>query len=315
MAPPWKIVFFGTPSFAAPTLKALLNGPDEVVAVVTQPDRRKGRGQKVAATPVKKLALEHGLTVLQPESVKEEPFIENITNRHSDLFVVVAYGQILPRPVLAIPKHGAVNVHASLLPRYRGAAPIAWAILRGEEETGVTTMMMDEGMDTGAILLQQRNPIEERETGESLHDRLSSLGADVLQKTVEGLKAGTIHPIPQDHSQATYAPSIKKEDGAIDWRKEAREIDRQVRALTPWPGAFTRWDGKFLKIYKGDVRQGPPRGKTGTAVWVGADFIEVQTGRDLFLIQEVQVEGGKRVAIRDFLPGHPIPVGTTFSSF
>jgi len=174
-------------------------------------------------------------------------------------------------------------------------------------------MMMDEGMDTGAILLQERSPIGGRETGESLHDRLSSLGAEVLLKTVEGLKAGAIHPTPQDHSKATYAPSIRKEDGAINWTKEAQEIDRQVRAFNPWPGAFTRWDEKVVKICKGDVRQGPPRGKAGTALWVGADFVEVQTGKGFFRIQEVQVEGGRRMGIRDFLSGHSIPVGTTFS--
>ena len=313
MAPPWKIVFFGTPSFAIPTLKGLLEGPDEIVAVVTQPDRAKGRGQKVTPTPVKELALRHGLTVLQPERVKEETFLENIGNIQPDLFVVVAYGQILPKSLLTIPKHGAVNVHASLLPRYRGAAPISWAILKGEEVTGVTTMFMDEGMDTGGILLQAKIPIGERETGESLHERLALLGAKLLRETVEGMKTAAVRPTPQDHSQATYAPSIKKEDGSIDWKKEAREIDRQVRALNPWPGAFTRWDGKFLKIYKGEAREGLPRGNTGAVTWVGADFIEVETGRNSFLIQEVQLEGGKRMDIRDFLSGHPIPVGTTFS--
>ena len=180
MRPPWKIIFFGTPPFAIPALKGLLEGPDPVVAVVTQPDRRKGRGQKVIPTPVKELAVQHGLTVLQPERVKEETFLERIKNIHPDLFVVVAYGQILPKSLLAIPKHGAVNVHGSLLPKYRGAAPIPWAILKGEEVTGVTTMMMDEGMDTGGILLQAKIPIGEKETGESLHDRMALSGALLL---------------------------------------------------------------------------------------------------------------------------------------
>jgi methionyl-tRNA formyltransferase len=312
MRPPWKIIFFGTPSFALPALKGLLEGPDPVVAVVTQPDRRKGRGQKVIPTPVKELALQHGLTVLQPERVKEETFLERIKNIYPDLFVVVAYGQIFPKSLLVLPKHGAVNVHGSLLPKYRGAAPIPWAILEGEEVTGVTTMMMDEGMDTGGMLLQAKIPIGERETGESLHDRMALSGALLLTETVQGMKTGTIHPTPQDPTLATYAPSIKKEDGTIDWKREAREIDRQVRALNPWPGAFTRWDGKFLKIYKGEVRKERPRGKAGTVAWVGADFIEVETGKDSFLIQEVQLEGGKKMDARNFLSGHPIPVGTTF---
>jgi methionyl-tRNA formyltransferase len=309
---PWKIIFFGTPPFALPTLKILIEGPDPVVAVVTQPDRRKGRGQKVAPTHVKELALRHSLTVLQPERVKEETFLRDIGTLQPDLFVVVAYGEILPEALLALPKNGAVNVHASLLPKYRGAAPISWAILKGEEVTGVTTMMMDEGMDTGDILLQAKLSIGQRETGASLYERLASLGVPLLKETLEGMKAGTIRPTPQDHTLASYAPSIKKEDGSIDWKREAREIDRQVRALNPWPGAFTRWEGKFLKIYKGEVREERPKGKTGAVSWVGADFIGVETGKDSFLIQEVQLEGGKRMSARDFLSGHPISVGTTF---
>jgi methionyl-tRNA formyltransferase len=309
---PWKIVFFGTPPFALPTLKGLIGGLDPVVAVVTQPDRRKGRGQRVIPTPVKELAVHHDLPVLQPEKVNEETFLERIKNIHPDLFVVVAYGQILPKALLALPKHGAVNVHGSLLPKYRGAAPIPWAILKGDEVTGVTTMMMDEVMDTGDILLQTKIPIGGRETGESLHDRMALSGSLLLRETVQGMKTGTVHPLPQDPVLATYAPSIRKEDGTIDWKEEAREIDRQVRAFNPWPGAFTRWDGKFLRIYKGEVREERPRGKAGAVAWVGADFIEVQTGKDSFLIHEVQLEGGKRMDARDFLSGHPIPVGTTF---
>jgi len=312
MIPPWKIVFFGTPSFALPTLKDLLEGPDDVIAVVTQPDRRKGRGQRVSPSPVKELALQHGVPVFQPEIVKEGSFLEEIRKTHPDLFVVVAYGQILPQSLLTIPKRGAVNVHASLLPKYRGAAPIAWAILKGEGVTGVTTMMMDEGMDTGAILLQAKVPVGERETGESLHDRLALLGSQLLRETVERLKAATIDPRPQDHSQATYAPSIRKEEGSVDWKMDAGEIDRKVRALNPWPGVFTRWGGKFLKIYKGEVREGSAKGQAGTVVWVGADFIEVETGRGSFLVEEIQMEGKKRMGVRDFLAGHPIPVGTTF---
>jgi len=309
---PWRIVFFGTPSFALPTLQTLFERSDEVVAVVTQPDREKGRGRKIVFSPVKELALRYHLTPLQPERVKEEPFQEALRGLQPDLIVVVAFGQILPKSILKIPKYGAINVHASLLPKYRGAAPIARAILNGEKITGITTMVMDEGMDTGDILLQVETPIKIEETCETLHDRLASLGAQLLRETLEKIKAGNIRPIPQDHSKATYAPPLKKEDGHIDWKKGANEIDRQVRAFNPWPGAFTKLDDQWLKIYKGEVRERTLTGKAGTVVWVGSDFIEVETGKDSFRIKEVQLEGRRRMAIRNFLSGHSIPVGTVF---
>jgi len=310
--PPWRIVFFGTPSFALPTLRTLFEGSDEVIAVVTQPDREKGRGRKVVISPVKELALQHGLKPLQPERAKGEAFQEALKILQPDLFVVAAYGQILPKSILSIPKYGAVNVHASLLPKYRGAAPIAWAILNGEKVTGVTTMMMDEGMDTGDILLQAEIPIGNEETCERLHDRLASSGAQLLSKTLEKMKAGEIRPIPQDHTKATYAPPLKKEDGYIDWRKGAWEIDRQIRAFNPWPGAFAKWGDQLLKIFKGEIKEGTLTGKPGAVVWIGSDFIEVETGEGLLRIQEVQLEGRKRMNLRDFLLGHPILGGTVF---
>ena len=311
-APPWRIVFFGTPSFAIPTLKSLLAGSDKVVGVVTQPDREKGRGRKVIFSPVKDLALQHHFIPLQPEKAKEEAFQEAVRDLQPDIMVVVAYGQILPKSILNIPKYGAINVHASLLPKYRGAAPIAWAILNGEKVTGVTTMMMDEGMDTGDLLLQREIPMGDGETCETLQDRLASAGAQLLFETLEKMKVGNIRPIPQDHSKATYAPPLKKEDGHIDWRKGAREIDRQVRAFNPWPGAFTRWGDQLLKIFKGEIRGRRPTGKEGAVVWVGSDFVEVETGEDSFLIKEVQLEGRRKMTLRDFLSGHQIPVGTVF---
>jgi methionyl-tRNA formyltransferase len=283
-----------------------------VAAVVTQPDREKGRGRKVVESTVKELALQHGLPLLQPEKVKEEAFREALRNFRPDLVVVVAYGQILPKSILNIPAYGAVNVHASLLPKYRGAAPIAWAILNGEKVTGVTTMIMDEGMDTGGILLQREIPIGGEETCETLHDRLASLGGQLLLETLAKMKEGAIRPVAQDHSKATYAPPFKKEDGHIDWSKEAGEIDRRIRAFNPWPGAFTKLDQQLLKIYKGEIRQKEPTGKAGTVVWVGSDFIEVETGRGSFLIKEIQLEGRRKMTIREFLSGHPIPVGTVF---
>ena len=309
---PRRIVFFGTPSFALPTLRGLLEGPDEVVGVVTQPDREKGRGRKVVVSPVKELAFQQGLTLLQPEKVKEETFQEVARGLKPDFFVVVAYGQILPKSLLNIPKYGAVNVHASLLPRYRGAAPIAWAILKGEKVTGVTTMVMDEGMDTGDILLQTEVPISDEETCETLHDRLALLGAQLLLKTLEKMETGNVRPILQDHSKATYAPPLKKEDGYIDWKREAAEIDRQVRAFNPWPGAFTKWGDRSLRIYRGGIRERMPAGKAGGVVWVGSDFIEVEAGKDSYLIEEVQLEGRKKMTVREFLSGHPISAGAVF---
>jgi methionyl-tRNA formyltransferase len=307
--PSWRIVFFGTPSFALPSLETLIQGSDKVVAVVTQPDREKGRGRKVIASPVKELALRKGLSILQPEKVKEVSFQEKLKGFGADLFVVAAYGQILPKTVLDLPKCGAMNIHASLLPKYRGSAPIAWTILNGEKKTGITTMLMDEGMDTGDILLQSEIPIHEDETTETLHDRLASLGAQLLSETLEKMKKGEIHPTPQDHSKATYAPMLKKEDGEIDWTKGAEEIDRQVRAFHPWPGAYTEWQGQILKIYKGEVRKGKAAGKAGTVLWVGTDFIEIETEKDSYLLKEVQLEGKRRMSMRDFLSGHPISVG------
>jgi len=314
IASPWRIIFFGTPDFAIPSLRGLLEGRDEVVAVVTQPDRSKGRGRKVIPPPVKEFALQKEITPFQPEKVKEEWFQDILKGLHPDLFVVVAFGQILPRSVLIIPKYGGINLHASLLPKYRGAAPIAWAILNGEKVTGVSTMMMDEGMDTGEILLQAEVPIGEEETAETLHDKLASLGAQLLMETLEKMKKGDLCPIPQDHSKATFAPPLKKEDGWIDWKKEAEKISRQVRAFNPWPGAFTEWSGHLLKIFLGEVRHGTPKGETGEVLWVGSDFIEVETGKGSFLIKEVQLEGKRRMGVRDFLSGHPISVGTVFPS-
>jgi methionyl-tRNA formyltransferase len=305
----WRILFFGTPSFALPSLETLIQGSDEVVAVVTQPDREKGRGRKVIAPPVKDVALQKGICVLQPEKVKEGSFYEKLKGLEADLFVVAAYGQILPKTILDLPKYGAMNIHASLLPKYRGSSPIAWAILNGEKKTGITTMLMDEGMDTGDILLQSEIPIHEDETTEMLQDRLASLGAQLLSETLEKMKKGEIHPTPQDHSKATYAPMLKKEDGQIDWTRRAEEIDRQVRAFHPWPGAYTEWQGQILKIYEGKVREGRAAGKAGTVLWVGTDFIEIETGKDSYLLKEVQLEGKRRMSVRDFLSGHPISIG------
>jgi len=310
----WRIVFFGTPAFAIPSLERLLQGSDEIVAVVTQPDRERGRGRKKSPSPVKELALQHRIPLFQPEKVKESSFVEAMRDLKPDLFVVVAFGQILPKSLLEIPKYGAVNVHGSLLPQYRGAAPIAWAILRGETKTGITTMLMDEGMDTGNILMQEEIPIKKEDTGETLQEKLSSLGARVLMETVARMKEGCLSPSPQDDSKATYAPPLKKEDGQIDWKRSAEEIHLKIRAFNPWPGAFTGWENRLLKIYQGEVRKGLSQAQAGSVIWVGTDFIEVATGEGSLLIKEVQMEGKRRMCVRDFLSGHRISVGTVFSS-
>ncbi len=308
----WRIIFFGTPSFALPSLSALLQGPDQVVAVVTQPDRKKGRGQKLSPSRVKVFALEKGINVFQPEKVKEESFQEKLRALHPHLIVVSAFGQILPKSILDLPNYGCINLHASLLPKYRGAAPIPWAILNGEEVTGVTIMKMDEGMDTGDILSQSEVLIERGETSETLERKLSHLGAKLLVETIGKMKKGEISPIPQDHTQATYAPMVKKDDGKIDWKRDAEFIDRQVRAFNPWPGAFTRWNHRLLKIFRGGVRNHPSPGEPGRVIWVASDFIEVATGKDSFIIQEVQLEGKRRMGVHEFLLGHPVPVGAFF---
>jgi methionyl-tRNA formyltransferase len=312
MTSAWRIVFFGTPSFAVPVLESLIGGPDEVVAVVTQPDRGSGRGQKLAFSPVKETALRHGLPLFQPEKVRPPAFMEEIRGYRPDVLVVAAFGQILPAALLSVPARGSINVHASLLPRYRGASPIVWAILRGETMTGVTTMLMDAGMDTGDILLQKETPIGPSDTGETLHDRLAVLGAGLLRETLEGLKTGTVRPRPQDGTAATYAPLLKKEDGRIDWGKGAVEIDRQVRAFTPWPGALACYEGKLLKVVRGEAREKAAGSGPGTVLWVGGDFIEVAAGQGVYLLREVQPEGKRKMAIRDFLQGHPISPGTVF---
>jgi len=312
MTSPWRIVFFGTPSFAIPCLENLMDGPDQVVAVVTQPDRKRGRGRKKTPSPVKELSLRYGIDLFQPERVKETSFVQTMKSLTPDLFVVVAFGQILPLSLLEVPRFGAINVHGSLLPSYRGAAPIAWAILRGEEKTGITTMLMDEGMDTGDILIQAEIPIDREDTGETLQKKLSFLGAQLLMETVERMKSGSLSPRPQDHSKATYAPPLKKEDGRIDWKKKGEEINLQIRALNPWPAAFTHWERGLLKIYRGEVRPGTSPQAPGSILWVGSDFIEVATGDGSFLIKEVQPEGKRKMSARDFLSGHRVSIGTFF---
>ena len=304
----WRIIFMGTPEFACPTLQTLLDRTENVVAVFTQPDRPKGRGQKLQPPPVKELALRHGIPVHQPPKVRTPEVIEQIRALQPDLIVVIAFGQILPKALLEIPPQGCVNVHASLLPRYRGAAPLNWCIVNGETETGVTTMLMDVGLDTGPMLLKKTTPIAPDEDIQSLHDRMSQLGAELLGETLDGLKTGRIVPEAQDDSQSCYAPLLKKEHGLIDWQKPAVPIHNQIRGLSAWPGAVTSLGGAPLKLYRSSIGQGA--GTPGTIIATGKNGIEVACGHGSLIIHELQAAGSKKMDAASFLAGHPLALGT-----
>ncbi|HWP93598.1 MAG TPA: methionyl-tRNA formyltransferase [Thermodesulfobacteriota bacterium] len=307
-----KIIFMGTPEFAVPSLQALIDSGDEIVAVVCQPDKPKGRGLDVTAPPTKVIAEKQGIPVLQPQKIKTEEFFNELKKLSPDLICVAAYGKILPKNILDLPPHGCINVHASILPKYRGAAPINWAIIRGEKVTGITTMKMDEGMDTGDMLLKKEIPIEDEDTGETLSQKLSLIGAELLIETIKLLKEGRLNPTPQDHSQATYAPMLKKEDGKIIWSKSAEEVRNLIRGTLPWPGAYTTLDGKLLKIYKARVSDGV--GNPGEVIKSDSGILRVATGNDSLDILELQIEGGKRLKAEEFLRGRRIRDGSVLGS-
>ena len=300
----------GTPEFSVPALKALQENQYDILTAVTQPDRPKGRGRRLVPPPVKEVATTLGCPVLQPLRIKEPWFIEKIIALDPDLFVVVAYGRILPGAFLSIPRLGAINIHPSLLPKYRGPAPVQWSIINGEQETGVTTMWMDEGMDTGDILLSSRVPIRPDDTSGSLHRRLADVGAQLLIETLTRLKSGDLVGKPQDKSGATYAPLLKKEGGRIDWTKDAKSVDAFIRGMTPWPGAFTFIFGKRLKILKAEDLRKSTRKKPGSVLEGFPGDFNVATGRGTLALKEVQLESAKRLRIEDFLRGCPVPPGT-----
>jgi len=303
MPPSWRIVFMGTPIAAASSLERLLQGPDTVVGVVTQPARPAGRGQKEAPTPVRRAAEGRRIPLLAPEKIRDPAFFEALKSLAPALVVVVAYGRILPQSILDLPPRGCLNVHYSLLPRYRGAAPIAWAILNGEEKSGVTTMRLVEKMDAGPIFLQREIPLAPDETAASLEARLIPLGAELLLETIRRLKEGNLTPRPQREEDATYAPMLKKEDGEIEWSQRAQEIERRVRALYPWPSAFTWWQGRLLKIYRSAVIQAGEEGALGEVVRADGGGLWVATGRGLLGLEEVQLENRKRLGATEFLKG------------
>ena len=306
--PGLRIIFMGTPAFACPTLQALLARGDDILAVVTQPDRPKGRGQQLASPPVKVLAETAGLPVMQPLKVRAPEFIDSVRELAPDLIVVIAFGQILPKALLEVPRFGCINIHASLLPRYRGAAPINWCIINGETETGITTMQMDVGLDTGDMLVKKSIAIDPDEDASSLHDRLAALGADTLTETLDLLAKGELVPEAQDNDLTCYAPMLKKEDGAIDWTKDALAIKNLVRGVTPWPGAFTSWEGKTLKVCRGSVA--PDTGSPGEVLRADRLGLEVACGSGSLLIDELQLEGRKRLPAAEFLAGCKVPAGS-----
>lgn len=305
-----SIVFMGTPDFAVPSLQALHHAGFDIRQVITQPDRPKGRGRTLSSPPVKQCAEILGYSVDQPAKIRDPEFVAKLKDIGPDFFVVVAFGQILSKTILEIPKHGAINVHASLLPKYRGPAPIQWAIIQGESVTGVTTMLMDPGVDTGDILLSEATPIGSDDTASSLHDRLAVMGAELLVKTIRDLGSGTLVPYPQKHSQATYAPMLKKETGHLQWNQPAHRLEALVRALTPWPGAYCYLGKKRLKVYAAKVIEKTHDQKPGTVVPGFPDELRVAAINDILSITEIQIESGKRMPIDEFLLGHPIPCGT-----
>jgi methionyl-tRNA formyltransferase len=299
----------GTPDFAVPSLAALHDSHFRVDLVVTQPDRPRGRGRKPAMSPVKTTALSMNYPIHQPVSIREPEFVGRLREMAPDFFIVVAFGQILSRELLSIPKRGAVNVHASLLPKYRGPAPIQWALIRGEQQTGATTMLMDHGVDTGDLLLSAATRIEKSDTAESLHDRLSVMGADLLVETLHKLWQGTLYPTSQKHEYASYAPMLRKQDGRINWNKSAVQLFNFVRAMAPWPGSFCYWDDQRLRIHRAGVINQPADSPPGTVVKGFPDELRVATADGILLVKEIQAASGKRMPVKEFLRGHPMPPG------
>ena len=304
-----KIVFMGTPDFSVGALDALVEAGHEIIAVVTQPDKPKGRSGQMQFPPVKECALRHGLTVLQPVKIKTPEWVDKLRELKADVFVVAAFGQILSKEILDMPKYGCVNIHASLLPKYRGAAPINWAIINGEKETGVTIMQMNEGVDTGDMLSHVVVPIAPKETAESLFDKLAKAGAKLIVETLPKLEAGEIIPVPQDESQSSHVKMMNKSLGKIDWNQDAVVIERLVRGLNSWPSAYTYYQGKSVKLWDCDVVEAAAKAVPGTIIAVAKDSFDVATGNGALRVLELQLEGKKRMDTKSFLLGNQWKTG------
>lgn len=325
-----KIIFMGTPDFAVPALQTLVRSEKHRVSLaVTQPDRPKGRSSHPVPSAVKVCALEQGIPVFQPERIRQEDAVKRLQQEEADIIVVAAFGQILPKEILEMPRYGCINIHGSLLPKYRGAAPIQRAVLNGEKEAGNTIMQMNEGLDTGDILMQESIPLDPEETAGTLYEKLSRMGGDLLLRTLEKIENKTLTPIPQNDAEATYAGILHKDMGSIDWSLRAEEIGNLVRGMNPWPSAYTRWKGKLLKIWMAapvteqeyialgcgaGERRSFEDAEPGTVMMVTKDFLAIQTGKGLLSLRELQMEGKKRLPVSDFLRGVRIQVGDHLGS-
>lgn len=308
-----KIIFFGSAHFAVPALESLIKEKHKILCVVTQPDKKKGRHLYLGVTDVKSLALEAGLRVFQPENINTPKSVEFLKSLNADLFVIVAYGQLLSQEVLDIPKVFPLNIHASLLPKYRGAAPINWAIIKGEKITGVTIMQVTRKMDSGAIIMQKELSVNEEDDAISLESKLRDIGAGLLLKAIPAIKNKDYKLISQDEKKVVYAPKLKKVDGLIDWNKPAVEIVNLIRGVVPWPSAFTHYRGKFLKIFKAKAVGSPQAGSSvGEVLSATKEGIAVVTGQGVLLIQELQIEGKRRMKVEEFIAGHKIGTATIF---
>lgn len=311
-----RIVFMGTPEFAVPSLEILIENKLNVVMVVTQPDRPKGRGYKVSYSPVKECALKYNIPVMQPVKIGSSESVEQLKMLKPDLFITCAFGQLLTNDVLSIPKFGTVNVHGSLLPKYRGAAPIQWAIINGEKKTGVTTMLTVLKLDAGDILLSEEIGIDDDMTAGQLHDKMSVIGAELLLRTIREMEKGSINPIPQNDSEATYAPRIVRETGKINWQNSATSIHNLVRGTCPWPGAYSYLKGERIRIWKSKVQDADKisESEPGTIIGINKKEFLVQTGKGVISIFEIQCDSGKRMTVEQYICGHEVNLGDRFET-
>lgn len=306
-----KVVFMGTPDFSVPCLQAIIDEGHEVVAVVTQPDKPKGRGKKMSMPPVKELAIKYDIEVYQPQRVKTDEFVNILKDINPDVIIVVAFGQILSKDILDIPKYGCINVHASLLPKYRGAAPINWVIINGEKTTGVTTMYMDVGLDTGDMILKKEMNIEVDQTAGELHDKMMYVGADVLKDTLRLIENNNAPREKQNDDESSYAPIMDKNLGNINWAKQSEEIYNLIRGTNPWPSAYTKYNDDTMKIWKSEILDKESNNKPGTILKVDKEGIQVATGNKILLLKEIQMPGKRRMSVEDYIKGNDIDTNST----